>query len=182
MRLLLDENLDWRLRRDLLAHQVESVPLIGWAGIENGELLRKAVEAGFDALITMDSSMVHQQKIERYAIAVVALRAASNRLADTRPLMPALLALLSRINSGTVTFLPSPQVSNSWSRRESFGRGRNELLEKSATGKVERRWLSLFVAAMGALAIFAPARRLLRYTLDFMRLTHPLQRARCHAS
>jgi len=58
MRLLLDENLDWRLQRDLLAHQVESVPLIGWAGIENGELLRKAVEAGFDVLITMDSSMV----------------------------------------------------------------------------------------------------------------------------
>ena len=61
MRLLLDENLDWRLRRDLLDHQVESVPLIGWAGIENGELLRKAVEAGFDVLVTMDSNMVHQQ-------------------------------------------------------------------------------------------------------------------------
>ena len=89
------------------------MPLIGWAGIENGELLRKAVEAGFDALITMDSSMVHQQKIEKYAIAVVALRAASNRLADTRPLKPALLALLSQIKSGTVTFLPSPQVSSS---------------------------------------------------------------------
>jgi predicted nuclease of predicted toxin-antitoxin system len=29
MRLLLDENLDGRLRRDLLDHQVESVPLIG---------------------------------------------------------------------------------------------------------------------------------------------------------
>ena len=57
MRLLLDENLDWRLRRDLLDHQVESVPLIGWAGIENGELLRKAVEAGFDVLVTMDSNM-----------------------------------------------------------------------------------------------------------------------------
>jgi len=51
MRLLLDENLDWRLRRDLLDHQVESVPLIGWAGIENGELLRKGVEAGFDVLV-----------------------------------------------------------------------------------------------------------------------------------
>jgi hypothetical protein len=61
MRLLLDENLDWRLQRDLLAHQVESVPLIGWAGIENGELLRKAVGAGFDALITMDSSMVSKE-------------------------------------------------------------------------------------------------------------------------
>ena len=89
------------------------MPLIGWAGIENGELLRKAVEAGFDALVTMDSSMVYQQNIGRYAIAVVALRAASNRLTDTRPLMPALLALLSQIKTGTVTFLPSPQVSNS---------------------------------------------------------------------
>ena len=107
MRLLLDENLDWRLQRDLPAHQVDSVPLIGWAGIENGELLRKAVEAGFDVLVTMDSSMVHQQNIGRYAIAVVALRAASNRLADTRPLMPALFALLSQIKPGTVTFLPS---------------------------------------------------------------------------
>jgi len=29
MRLLLDENLDWRLSRDLPEHHVESVPLIG---------------------------------------------------------------------------------------------------------------------------------------------------------
>jgi len=42
MRLLLDENLDWRLRRDLAAHHVDSVPLIGWAGIENGELFKKS--------------------------------------------------------------------------------------------------------------------------------------------
>ncbi len=33
-----------------------------------------------------------------------------------------------------------------------------ELTGKSATGKVERRWLSLFVATMGALAIFASRR------------------------
>ena len=111
MRLLLDENLDWRLRRDLPEHQVESVPLIGWAGIENGELLRKTVEAGFDVLVTMDSNMVRQQNIGRYAIAVVALRAASNRLVATRPLMPALLTVLSQVQPGTVTFLPS-QVSS----------------------------------------------------------------------
>ena len=107
MRLLLDENLDWRLRRELVAHHVDSVPRIGWAGIENGELLKKAVEAGFNALITMDSNMVHHQNLAKYPIAVVALRAASNRLADTRPLMPPLLALLPHIKSGTVTFLPS---------------------------------------------------------------------------
>ena len=62
MRLLLDENLDWRLRRDLPGHQVESVPLIGWAGFENGELLTKAVDARFDVLVTMDSNMVQPAK------------------------------------------------------------------------------------------------------------------------
>jgi len=87
--------------------EVESVPLIGWAGIENGELLRKAVEAGFDVLVTMDSNMVHQQNIGQYAIAVVALRAQSNRLANTRPLMPALLDVLPQVKPGTVIFLPS---------------------------------------------------------------------------
>ena len=85
MRLLLAENLDWRLRGDLPGHQVESVPLIGWAGIENGELLTKAVDARFDALVTMDSSMVHQQNIAKYPIGVIALRAPSIRLADTPP-------------------------------------------------------------------------------------------------
>lgn len=107
MRLLLDENLDWRLRRDFSGHQVESVSLIGWAGIENGELLAKAVDARFDVFVTMDSNMVHQQNIARYPIAVIALRAPSNRLADTRPLMPALLALLPKAQPGTVTFLPA---------------------------------------------------------------------------
>jgi len=69
--------------------------------------LKKAIEAEFDVLITMDNNMVHQQNLAKYPIAVVALRAASNRLADTRPLMPALLELLPHIKSGAVTFLPS---------------------------------------------------------------------------
>jgi len=59
----LDENVAWRLRRDLAGHQVKSVPLIGWAGIENGELLRKAVDGGFEVLVTMDSSMVTSRKL-----------------------------------------------------------------------------------------------------------------------
>ena len=98
------------MRRDLSAHQVESVPLIGWAGIENGELLTKAVDARFDVLVTMDSNMVHQQNMAKYPIAVIALRAPSSRLADTRPLMPSLLALLLKAQSGTVTFLPAEKL------------------------------------------------------------------------
>lgn len=106
MRILLDENLDWRLRRDLPGHQVESVPLLGWAGIQNGELLEKAIESGFEILVTMDGNMVDQQNIARYAVAVIALQAKSNRLDDTRPLMESLRVLLPRVKPGTVTFLP----------------------------------------------------------------------------
>jgi predicted nuclease of predicted toxin-antitoxin system len=106
MHILLDENLDWRLRRDLPGHDVNSVSLLGWAGIQNGELLRKAIAAGFEVLVTMDGNMVHQQNIARFAIAVIALRARSNRLDDTRPLVKPLLALLPNSKPGTVTFVP----------------------------------------------------------------------------
>ena len=59
MNILLDENLDWRLRQDLPGHTVESVPLIGWAGLKNGALLAEA-EKRFEVLLTMDSDMVQQ--------------------------------------------------------------------------------------------------------------------------
>jgi len=81
LRILLDENLDWRLMRDLPEHQVESVPLIGWAELKNGLLLSRAQER-FDVLVTMHGSIV-PQRLDRFKIAVVALRAHSNRLRDT---------------------------------------------------------------------------------------------------
>ena len=102
MRLLLDENLNWRLQRDLPGHQVESVPLLGWAGISNGVLLRKAAENGFDALITMDSNLSYQQNLADHPIAVVVLRASSNRLADTQPLMRQVLELLPSLTKGNL--------------------------------------------------------------------------------
>ncbi len=37
MRLLLDENLDWRLVHDLPGHEIKSVAQIGWAGTISGE-------------------------------------------------------------------------------------------------------------------------------------------------
>jgi hypothetical protein len=101
VKILLDENLDWRLRSDLPGHTVESVPLIGWAGLKNGALLSEA-EKRFGVLLTMDSNMVHQQNLARFRIAVIALQARSNRLADTRPLMPKVLAVLPAMQPGTL--------------------------------------------------------------------------------
>ena len=102
MRILPDENLDWRLERSLPGHEVESVQKNGWAGIKNGELLARA-EREFDAFVTMDGNIEFQQNYSRLRLAIVALRAASNRLRDTEPLMPKVLALLPKLQPGTVT-------------------------------------------------------------------------------
>lgn len=99
MRILLDENLNWRLDRFLPGHEVKSVPRIGWAGLKNGKLLNRA-QGKFDVLITMDGSMASQQNLVRIRLAIVALRAASNRLEDTSPLMPKVLALLPALKPG----------------------------------------------------------------------------------
>jgi hypothetical protein len=99
---LLDENLDWRLERDLPEHQVRSVSLIGWAGIENGALLERA-QKKFDVLMTMDSKMVHELNIQAVKLAIIVLKAPSNRLSDTRPLIGKVLARLSTLKAGTIT-------------------------------------------------------------------------------
>ena len=56
MRILLDEWLDWRLCRALLGHLCVSVGAMGWSGLTNGDLLKKA-EAEFDVFLTADSNL-----------------------------------------------------------------------------------------------------------------------------
>ena len=99
MKILLDENLDWRLGRLLVGHAVTSVPKSAWSGIRNGDLLRQA-EGLFDALVTMDRSIYHQQNLGGLRLAIVTLRVPTNRFADTSPLMPLLLDLLARLKPG----------------------------------------------------------------------------------
>jgi hypothetical protein len=102
VKILLDENLDWRLKRHLPGHEVESVQLNGWAGLKNGMLLSKAQDA-FDAFITLDGNLEHQQNIAKFRIIVVALRARSNRLQDTWPLMAEVVRVLPNLSPGTIT-------------------------------------------------------------------------------
>ena len=103
MRVLLDENLNWRLERALSGHQVESVQRNGMAGLTNGELLARAAAENFDVFVTMDGNIAFQQNYAKPPLRMVALRAASNRLRDTEPLMAKLLALLPSLKPGTLT-------------------------------------------------------------------------------
>lgn len=107
MKILLDENLNWRLEQYLPGHACSSVPRIGWAGINNGQLLVQAGAQGFDVLLTMDSAMSNQQNLANISLAVVVLRATSNRLGDSSPLMPKVLGLLAALTPGQVVVVGS---------------------------------------------------------------------------
>jgi len=98
VRLLLDECVPKRLRRELPGHEVLTVPEMGWAGRENGELLASA-ESEFDVLVTVDQKLTYQQSVAGRNIAVVVLVARRNKIEFLRPLVPDLERTLGQIKS-----------------------------------------------------------------------------------
>ena len=103
MKLLLDENLPHQLRHELPGHDCSTVAFMGWGGVENGELLRRAASAGFDAVVTKDANVEYEQNLVNLPLAVVILHAATNDIDDIRPLLPALLAALAALPSKQIT-------------------------------------------------------------------------------
>ena len=63
MRLLLDENLPKKLKKDFSEHQIFTISDKGWTGKSNGILLQLMTVEKFDALITFDQNLQHQQNI-----------------------------------------------------------------------------------------------------------------------
>ena len=104
MRVLLDECVDRRLADDIRGHDVKTVPEIGWAALKNGELLARATQE-FNAFVTVDRRLPFQQELSRFPIAVIVLRASSNRVTDLRVLIPQLLAALPVARRGEVTWV-----------------------------------------------------------------------------
>ncbi len=104
MNILLDECVPARLKRSLPEHEVTTVPRKGWSGIKNGDLLALA-EKEFDVFITVDRKLAEQQHLPGFQIAVILLRAPSNRLEDIRPLAPAVLEQLAHAPAGALTVI-----------------------------------------------------------------------------
>ena len=102
MRILLDENLDWRLSGNFEAgFEVSTVAREGWQGTQNGELLRRAAET-FDVLVTMDKGIAYQQNLRNAALSVIIISAKSSRLEDVVPAMPHVNAALRALEPGQV--------------------------------------------------------------------------------
>ena len=102
MRVLLDENLDWRLVRYFDADfQVTTVSRQGWKGTRNSLLLKQAADM-FDALVTLDKGIEYQQNIRKYSIGVILISARSSRLEDIQPAMFRVNQILRDIRPGQV--------------------------------------------------------------------------------
>jgi hypothetical protein len=99
VRVLLDESIPHDLSRELLGHDVRTVSEYEWAGLPNGELLRRA-RGEFEAFLTMDQGIPYQQNLSAVGMRVVLIHSRSNRMADLRPLIPAILEVLDSIKPG----------------------------------------------------------------------------------
>lgn len=101
MRVLLDESIPIDFAREVRELDTATVIGLGWAGLKNGALLRQAV-GQFAVLVTMDKNLQFQQNLAAHAIAVVLIRARSNRIDDLRPLVPQIMAAVAASEPGKI--------------------------------------------------------------------------------
>ena len=88
MRWLPDENLPKRLKTNFSDHEIYTVREKGRNGIKNGELLQRITDHAFQALLTFDKNLRHQQNFQKYRITVFVLSAPSNTYAELTKLSP----------------------------------------------------------------------------------------------
>ncbi|HWB52701.1 MAG TPA: DUF5615 family PIN-like protein [Tepidisphaeraceae bacterium] len=106
MKILLDENLPHALRLELPDHDCFTVTYMGWSGISNGQLLQRAAEENFDAMISIDRGIEYEQG--HLPCAVVILMVKSNNIERIRPLIPDLLRALKSLHPHTLAKVGFP--------------------------------------------------------------------------
>ncbi len=96
MRLLLDENLPKRLKKDFSKREIFTIREKGWNGKKNGELLKLLLSEKFDALITFDKNMQYQQNFMKFSITVFVLDAEDNTYDVLKQLIPEIKNVLTK--------------------------------------------------------------------------------------
>ena len=101
MRILLDENFPVDFAKLFPDHDIQTVHSLGWSGIKNGELLRRA-HSVCDVFVTLDRNLEFQQNIKMLPFGVVVVRSASNRMSDLIPHISSIIAAASKVSPGQV--------------------------------------------------------------------------------
>jgi len=72
---------------------------MGWSGLKNGPLLRRAAQE-FDVFLTVDQGVEYQQNILGLGLAIIVMVATSSDIDDLRPLMHRVRETLSSASPG----------------------------------------------------------------------------------
>ncbi len=105
-RVLLDENIDERLRYHLAGHgfDVETVRCAGFQTYKNGRLLR-AADGDFDVFLTLDRSIEYQNNLKGLRISVLVVRSQSTRLAHILVYLDDIIRAIQGIRPSEVIYL-----------------------------------------------------------------------------
>lgn len=103
MRILLDENFPVGFAKLLAGHGVITLHVhnLGWSGIKNGDLLRRA-HGICEVFVTLDHNLEFQQNIRLLPCRVITVFSCSNRIADLTPHIESLLEAANRVGPGQV--------------------------------------------------------------------------------
>lgn len=100
MKILLDEMLPIGVRELMPGHDVTTAAYAGLAGLPNGELINRAIAAGFDVIMSLDLGIPHQQNLARQNIGFVLIR--DNDVELVRAYADRLLSAIEVATPGTV--------------------------------------------------------------------------------
>jgi hypothetical protein len=73
MKILFDNGAPNPIARSLIGHEVTFARQIGWAELENGELIQRAEDAGYELLLSTDKNIRYQQNLTGRKIALIVL-------------------------------------------------------------------------------------------------------------
>jgi len=105
MKILLDECLPKRLKYLLPGFDVTTTEEIGWASLENGDLIKAAIGEHFDIMLTVDKKLEYQQNIKNYDITIVVFDVRRNKIDFISPLIPELIEKLNTFEKGKVYYI-----------------------------------------------------------------------------
>lgn len=77
MKILFDQGAPVPLKQYLHPHEVDTSAERGWSELQNGELLDRAEAGGYQAFITTDRNLKHQQNLADRTIRILVLTTTS---------------------------------------------------------------------------------------------------------
>lgn len=101
MKILFDNGTPKPIARSLTGHEVTFVRQIGWQELENGDLIQRAEDAGYDVLLSTDKNIRYQQNLSGRRIALIVL---------ANPLWPIVRLHLGKITDAVNICTPGSYV------------------------------------------------------------------------